>query len=240
MSQFDPSISWGEFSSKESRKATLILLSTPVILTTFRYYGTKAFYLTHLAPAFSLFGNDELTSALYTFSSSLVLLGFLPALMIKIVFHEPLSLYGVRVGDWRFGLKAFFILVPVMMALTFPSSRMGSFRVEYPLYKGAGASPSNFMFYSLVYLAYYLGWEFFFRAYMQFGLRNRLGDWNAILIQTLASCLFHIGKPDAEIFSSILGGIVWGIIVLRTRSLLAAFLLHWFLGISLDTFIIYL
>jgi membrane protease YdiL (CAAX protease family) len=239
LSQFNPS-SLGGFPCRESRKATLILLSTPVILTTFRYYGTKTFYLVHLAPAFSLFGNDELTSALYTFSSSLILLGLFPALMIRFVFHEPLSLYGVRLGDWRLGLKAFLILAPAMMALTFPSSRMESFTAEYPLYKGAGASPSNFMFYSLVYLAHYLGWEFFFRGYMQFGLRNGLGDWNAILIQTLASCLVHIGKPDAEIYSSILGGIVWGMIVLRTRSLLPALLLHWLLGISLDAFIIYL
>ena len=196
--------------------------------------------MNYLASAFSLFGNGELTLVLYTFSSSLILLGLLPALMIKFVFHEPLSLYGVRLGNWQWGLKAFFILAPVMMALTFPSSRMGSFTAEYPLYKGAGASPSNFMLYSLLYVAYYLGWEFFFRGYMQFGLGEKLGDWNAILVQTLASCLLHIGKPDAEIYSSILGGVVWGMIVFRTQSLLPALLLHWLLGICLDAFIIYL
>jgi membrane protease YdiL (CAAX protease family) len=194
----------------------------------------------HLASLFSLSGNEALTSALYTFSSSLILLGLSPALMIRFVFHEPLSLYGVRLGDWRFGSKVLLILAPVMMALTFPSSRMESFTAEYPLYKGAGVSPSHFMFYSLLYLTYYLGWEFFFRGYMQFGLGKRLGDWNAILVQTLASCLLHIGKPDAEIYSSILGGIVWGMIVFRTQSLLPALLLHWLLGISLDGFIIYL
>jgi membrane protease YdiL (CAAX protease family) len=75
---------------------------------------------------------------------------------------------------------------------------------------------------------------------MQFGLRTRLGDWNAILVQTLVSCLLHIGKPSAEIYSSILGGIVWGTIVFRTRSLLPALLLHWLLGVCLDAFIIYL
>ena len=194
----------------------------------------------NLASGVALFGNVELTSALYTFSSSLVLLGLLPALMIKFLFREPLSLYGVRLGNWQWGLKAFFILAPVMMTLTFPFSRRGSFIAEYPLYKGVGASPSHFMLYSFVYGVYYLGWEFFFRGYMQFGLGKSLGDWNAILVQTLASCLLHIGKPDAEIYSSILGGIVWGIIVLRTQSLLPALLLHWLLGTCLDAFIIYL
>jgi len=225
--------------SKENRKPTIILLSAPVILTTFRYYGTKDFYLNHLAPVFSLLGNRELASALYTFSSSLILLGLLPALAVKFIFHESLSHYGFRMGDWKFGAKAFLILGPVMMALTYPSSRMESFVAEYPLYKGAGVSPPIFIVYSLLYLVYYLGWEFFFRGYMQFGLKGRLGDANAILVQTLASCLLHIGKPDAEIYSSILGGIVWGMVVFRAGSLLPALLLHWLLGISLDAFIIY-
>jgi membrane protease YdiL (CAAX protease family) len=240
LNRFNSSISLGRLFEGESRKATIILLSAPVILTTFRYYGTEEFYLYHLASGFRVFGNEELASALYTFSSSLILLGLLPALVIKFVFREPLSHYGVRLGDWRWGLKAFLILAPVMIALTFPSSRMGSFRVEYPFYKGAGGSPSHFVFYSLLYGAYYVGWEFFFRGYMQFGLGKRLGDWNAILVQTLASCLVHICKPDAEIYSSILGGIVWGMVVFRTRSLLPALMLHWLLGISLDVFIIYL
>lgn len=196
--------------------------------------------MNHLVSAFLLCGNKDLTSALYTFSSSLILLGLLPAFIIKFVFHEPLSNYGVRLGNWQWGLKAFFLLTPVMMAVTLPSSRLESFIAEYPLYKGAGASPFNFIAYSLLYLTYYLGWEFFFRGYMQFGLETRLGEGNAILIQTLASCLLHIGKPDAEIYSSILGGIVWGVVVFRTRSLLPALLLHWLLGICLDAFILYL
>jgi membrane protease YdiL (CAAX protease family) len=196
--------------------------------------------MNYLASVFSLFGDKELMSALYTFSISLILLGLLPALVTKFVFHEPLSLYGVRLGDWQLGLKVFLILAPVMMALTFAPSRMESFVAEYPLYKGAGASPFHFMSYSLLYLTYYLGWEFFFRGYMQFGLRTRLGEWNAILIQTLASCLLHIGKPSPEIYSSILGGIIWGMIVFRTRSLLPALMLHWTLGVCLDAFILYL
>jgi len=240
LNQFNSSISLGGLFGRENRKAAIILLSTPFILTTFRYYGTKDFYINHLASAFSLYGNKELTSALYTFSSSLILLGLLPALMIKSIFHEPLPNYGVRLGDWQWSFKALLILAPVMMALTLPSSRMESFTAEYPLYKGAGASPFNFVAYSLFYLTYYLGWEFFFRGYMQFGLAARLGDGNAILVQTLASCLLHIGKPDAEIYSSILGGIVWGIVVFRTRSLLPALLLHWPLGICLDASILYL
>jgi len=98
LNQFNSSIPFGGLFGKENRKAAIILLSASVILTTFKYYGTKDFYMNYLASVFSLFGNKELTSALYIFFSSLILLGLLPAMMVKFVFHEPLSLYGVRLG----------------------------------------------------------------------------------------------------------------------------------------------
>ena len=226
--------------SGENKKSTIILLSAPIILTTFKYFGMKHFYLNHLALTFDILGNIELTSALYTFLGSFLLLGWIPAVIIKFVFHEPLSVYGVQLGDLRFGMKSFLLLAPVMIALAYLSSRMEPFLMEYPLYKGAGSSLLTFSVYALSYLVFYLGWEFFFRGYMQFGLREKLGDWNAILIQTLASCLSHIGKPEGEIFFSIIGGIVWGIVAFRTRSLLFVLLLHWLLGVSLDVSIIYL
>ena len=73
---------------------------------------------------------------------------------------------------------------------------------------------------------------------MQFGLRDRLGDWNAILVQTLASSLLHVGKPFGETVGAVLGGLVWGVVAFRSRSLLVPLLTHWLLGLSLDLFIV--
>ncbi len=87
MNRFKSVISFKGFFSGENKKSTLILLSAPVILTTFKYFGTKNFYLNHLAQIFPLYADRELTSALYTFLASLVLLGGIPALIIKFVFH---------------------------------------------------------------------------------------------------------------------------------------------------------
>ena len=36
------------FFSRENKKSTVILLSAPIILTTFQYFGMKHFYLNHL------------------------------------------------------------------------------------------------------------------------------------------------------------------------------------------------
>jgi membrane protease YdiL (CAAX protease family) len=210
-----------------------------VILTTFNYFGTKNFYVNHLTKTIILFADRELTCALYTFFVSLVLLGGIPALIIKFVFHEPLSTYGVQLGDLRFGVKSFLLLAPVAIAFTYPSSKMEAFLLEYPIYKGASSALWMFALYSLSYLVFYLGWEFFFRGYMQFGLERIFGAWNAIFIQTLASCLLHIGKPLGEIYGSILAGIIWGVIAWRAHSLLFVILLHWLMGVSLDVFISY-
>jgi membrane protease YdiL (CAAX protease family) len=239
MNRFKSVISFKGSFNGENKKSTLILLSTPVILTTFKYFGTKNFYLNHLAQTFVLYGDRELTSALYTFLASLILLGGIPALIIKFVFHEPLSIYGAQIGDLRFGVKSFLFLAPVMIALSYLSSPIEPFRLEYPLYKGASSSPWIFSAYAFSTLIFYLGWEFFFRGYMQFGLQKTFGGWNAILVQTLASCLLHIGKPVAEIYGSILGGIVWGIMAGHGNSLLFVILLHWLLGVTLDMFISY-
>jgi len=240
VNRFESTIRFSNLFIGESRKPTFILLSAPLLLITYKYFGSHDSPLTHLALRYMTFDHAQITPPLYSFLASFLLLGLVPSLMVKWAFREPLFKYGVRLGDIRFGSKAFLILAPVIMALAYSSSRIDSFIAEYPLYKGVKGSLWIFIPYAFSYALYYLGYEFFFRGYMQFGLRDRLGDWNAILIQTLASSLLHIGKPAWEIYGSIVAGIIWGLIVFRTQSLLFVVLLHWLLGISLDVFITYL
>jgi len=236
MNRFDTSLSMKGLFSGENKKTTLILLIAPILIIVWKYYGTKAFYMAHLT-AWGVMNNPDWTGATYSFLTGLFLFGLIPILIIKLVFHEPLSLYGVQFGDWKFGWLAVAVMAPIMIALTFPSAKDPQFLAEYPLFKGAGASGAIFTGHAFLYLTYYLGYEMLMRGFIQFGLRAQLGDWNAILVQTVISSLFHIGKPDGEIFSSILGGLIWGIVVFRSRSLLYVLVVHWLLGVSLDFFI---
>jgi len=237
MNRFKNSLSLKGLFSGENKKPTLILLLAPILVTTWKYYGTKAFYLSHLNSFFVFMNSSDWTGAVYSFFSGIVLFGILPLLIIKFVFGEKFSSYGLQVGDWKFGLLAVVVMAPVMIGLTYPSAKDPQFLAEYPLFKGAGVSAGAFLQYAFLYLTYYLGYEIFMRGFIQFGLREKFGDWHAILIQTAISCLFHIGKPDGEIYSSILGGLIWGIVVFRSRSLLYVLLVHWLLGVSLDYFI---
>ncbi len=238
MNRFDSSVSLSGLWSGENRKPTLILLLTPVLLTAFKYYGSKQFYLENIQ-AFLQAGNPDWAAALYVFLSSFVLFGLVPLIVIKFVFRESLGDYGIRLGDWSFGWKALLVLGVIYAISAYPSSKMPDFLAEYPVFRNAGRSGETFLLHSLSYLFFYIGWEIYFRGFMQFGLRSSLGDWNAILVQVLASCLVHIGKPAGETFSSILGGLIWGVLAFRTRSVVYGIATHWILGVALDAFIVF-
>jgi membrane protease YdiL (CAAX protease family) len=238
--RFTSSLSLGGLFSGESKKPTIILLLTPFILITWKYYGTKPFYLSNLTSTFVLFGDLQRTAELYTFLSAFVLFAVVPLLIIRVVFKERLSTYGLQIGDWRFGLKAFLVLAPVFALASYFSRNDPEFVAEYPLFKGAGASPAAFLSHAVSYLLFYIGWETYFRGFLQFGLRQTLGDWQSILVQTALSCIIHIGKPAGEVYSSVIGALLWGIIAFRAQSILFIILLHWLLGVVLDYSICYL
>lgn len=220
------------------RRTTIVLLSATLLGIAFRYFGGKAFYFAHVAPSFVLGGNRELTAGLFHFGSAFVLFGLVPALIVTLVFREPLADWGVQAGDLSWGWKAFALLAPVMVGLSLYASRDPEFLAEYPLNRAAAGGPIAFAIHAVAYLAFYVGWEFGFRGFVQFGLRERLGDWNAILVQTLATSLLHVGKPLGETLGAVLGGLVWGVVAFRSRSLLVPLLTHWLLGLSLDLFIV--
>jgi membrane protease YdiL (CAAX protease family) len=237
MNRFDSSLSLRGFFSGENRKPTLILLWAPVALTIWRYYLAGGLFRGHPAwPAGLLLRSAE-ASELASYLSSFALLGLVSLAFVGLVFREPLSSYGLALGDWRFGLKALAVMAPVMVVLSALASRSPAFLAQYPISRAVCASVPAFLVHAAAYLAYYVGFEIFFRGFIQFGLRERLGDWYAILVQTALSCLVHIGKPSGEIFGASVGGLAFGIVAFRSRSLLYVVVAHWVLGVALDLFI---
>ncbi len=216
------------------RKPTVILLSSTVLMITWWYFGSPRFYLDHFAAAGA---EPSAAPAIYTFVSCFLLLGVVPALIVKLVFREPLAQYGVQWGDRVRTPRSLLILGPLFILGGYVSSGIPAVAAYYPIDPTACDSPGAFAAHASWYLLFYLAWEFHFRGYLQFGLRDSLGAANAVLIQVMASSLLHLGKPDAETFSAIVGGIFWGWIAYRTRSLLSVVGQHYLLGISLDFFL---
>ncbi len=208
-------------------KPTVILLTAPLLLATWRYFCYQDRW------------DDPATGAVCSFLGCFVLMGLVPALIVKLVFRERLADYGVGLGIPGRTLRTFAFWGPVFVLAGYFASQDPAVLQQYPINPDAGGSPTAFGLHALTYLLYYLGWEFYFRGFMQFGLRETMGDANALLVQVLVSCLLHIGKPTGEIYGAILGGILWGMLAFRTRSLLSGTAQHLLLGLSLDWFICY-
>ena len=235
---FERSLDLRQLLVPKYRKPTVVVLVATFVSVTWKYYGSATFYLETLSPWVSFGGDEQLNAALYVFFSAFILLGLIPLLVIRLVFREPLSAYGLQWGDARFGVKAIAVIAPVMILLGYVSASRPDFLAQYPVNPAAGRSAADFLQHALFYLFFYLGWEFCFRGFVQFGLRDSLGDWNAILVQTALSCVLHIGKPAGEIYGAIFGALLWGVLAFRSRSLMSPVLTHWLLGLSLDFFIV--
>ena len=218
---------------RELVKTSTILIYCSIILTVFVYYGSAEFYQRIFT------GGDELKSQYYYFLSSFVWLGIVPLLIWKLGFGSSLREMGLSFGNTKQTLVFSAIGLPVIIIMAYFTAQNPAFRAEYPLFRGLLDNHHLGLGYWLMYALYYIGWEFFFRGFMLFGLKNKFGETSSILIQTIPSCLVHIGKPDAEIFSSIFAGIIFGYVALRCRSLWPVFIWHLALGVVLDIFIVF-
>lgn len=213
-----------------------ILLSAPILLTLYRYHGFNGadfFFNSSDLP------EDQLKT-LYQFSFFFLISFIVPALYVVFFMRKSLINFGLGLGNIKKGLLILLVIPVLVIPLIYISSKMPEIRTEYPLAKSLLSDQSNLLIYQLAYIfLYYIGWEFFFRGFILFGLKDRFGPMNAILIQTISSCLVHIDKPEGEIVGSIIIGIVFGIIALRTRSIWYVFLIHAAIGVFLDLFIIF-
>jgi len=219
-------------------KTKILLLSVPVILLVYIYHGMdEAFarYFSHLSNLYYF----DIYRYVYQFLATLVLFFIFPLIIIKSVFKEKLKNYGLSWGDKRYGLRFIIITIPLIITpIIILGSRMPQVRAEYPLSKLVQDNASVFLLYEFSYvLLYYVGWEFFFRGYMLFGLREKFGDTYAILLQVIPSALMHFNKPESEFLGSIILGIVLGYLALRTRSILYPLIIHSCIGVFTDLFI---
>jgi len=168
--------------------------------------------LAHLAGRQEAWQDPTAAAAAYSFLAALFLLGVVPAVLVKLVFRERLVDYGVGLGDRVRTLRSFLLLRPAHGCRRLAGLAKPRHGRRIPDQQKRRQRAGAFASHALVYAALYLGWEFYFRGFMQFGLRESLGDANALLVQVACSVLVHIGKPATEVYAAIGGGILWGIL----------------------------
>lgn len=141
--------------------------------------------------------------------------------------------YGISIGKpkkWLVDVLVFYLIFLVILFIAFKFTNLSN---VYPLYRKARHSYSFFFYLQLAQLWYMLGWEFFFRGFMLFGLEKSFGRLT-VMVQALAFALAHFKKPQIEAYGAILAGIFLGLLALRSRSFLPCVVLHYAIVLTAD------
>jgi len=218
----------------------LTLLSAPVLLTVYRYF-TEAHNFIVYFPSQLTGGPGEVYAYILEYAAFFILVLIIPFLIMRAYGKDKIvtSLFAFK-NFRRHILATTLTVVFLVIPSAYNSSFMPDVLAEYPLPRFLLQDQQLLPVYMLaLFLLYYVAWEFFFRGFLLFGLRDKYGAFPAVLIQTISSCLVHIDKPTAEIIGSIPFGILFGIIALRTRSIWVVIVIHAALGIFNDLFIIF-
>jgi uncharacterized protein len=164
--------------------------------------------------------NDFLSSE----PGSVLLQLVIPLLIITAVWREDPRRYFLRIGDAKIGLLVAGGAIAGMAVVIWFSGHQPDFRAYYSGLVGGRSTLRIIVDTGIAMFA----WEFFYRGFLLEGFGRKYGS-DAIWLQMIPFALLHIGKPEIELLSTVLGGAFFGILAWRTRSFLYGWLLHWFM-----------
>jgi membrane protease YdiL (CAAX protease family) len=157
----------------------------------------------------------------------------LPVLSIVVVLRRNPLDFGLRFGNFR--SWGWYVLVTLIIAvpLLFAVSKLA------PLEEYYTKPQLDLLTYTGSTLLYLFAWEFIFRGFLLFGLKDRLGALS-IVIQMVPFVILHFGKPEIEVYSTIFTGLWFGYICYRGNSFWPAFIIHVAINISFIVFVNFL
>jgi membrane protease YdiL (CAAX protease family) len=161
--------------------------------------------------------------------SSLIYFAVLPILTIIILRRNPLD-FGLRLGNFK--VWSFYVIASLIVALPilYIASRSSLLTEYYTIRQ------FDVVKYCLETTVFLFSWEFLFRGFLLFGLKEKLKE-SSILVQMIPFVLLHFGKPEIETISTILTGIYFGYVAYRGNSYWPAFIIHLFINISFIIFV---
>lgn len=215
------------------KKAVTIFLLVGILQTISWYFSSRKFFRATFFDDLQFHPHVYLIEYFYWFIGDFVVFFLIPVLFIKFWFKEKISGYGLKAGDYRAGFKIVILFLAVMLPLVWVFSAQQNFSDTYPHLNAARSSWNIFFLYETGMFIYMISWEFIWRGFMLFGLKEKFGNY-AVLIQMLPFLVLHNGKPFAETFGSIFAGIALGILALRTGSIFYCIITHSIVMLSID------
>jgi hypothetical protein len=149
----------------------------------------------------------------------------LPAISIALVLKKNPLDFGLKFGNvklWRWHVA---IACGVTLILVYTGSKISVVNDYY------SPSKTGFLSYAARWALILFSLEFFYRGFLVFGLREKLGE-GAIFVQMVPFTLLHIGKPEVETVGCIVTGIYFGYLAYRSNSCWPVFLIHLFANLT--------
>lgn len=233
--------------SKPDYRVMLICVIVAFSLTMIKYIGDVRFTLELLhgtgsvsfTNAFedlmTINKNAQLYRLLYWVSVIIVFYFVFPVIIIKLVFRQKLSDYGLRIKGAFKDYKVYVLMLCFMIPLVVFFSQTESFQQRYPFYdvqKGESLYP-NFIIWEIFYFLQFFALEFFFRGFMLHGTKQRFGFYS-VFVMTIPYCMIHFGKPLPETIAAIIAGIVLGALSLKSKSIWMGVAIHYSVAITMD------
>jgi len=142
-----------------------------------------------------------------------VLFGLLPLAVVVLAFRDRPSHYGLAIGDWRAGMSLMLIGCAVMTPIVLWFATLPDVHAYY----ASSAEPlPGLLLTNAIDLS---AGEFLFRGFLTFTLLRTIGP-AGVLVATMPFVYSHLGKPELELYSTLAGGLVYGWLAWRTRSIL--------------------
>ncbi|MCL5029303.1 MAG: CPBP family intramembrane metalloprotease [Bacteroidetes bacterium] len=215
------------------RKVVAVLLSVAVIQTVSWYYTSRLFFHLNFYEALSSNPNVYIYEFAYWYVGDFITLFVIPFLIIKFYLKEKMTDYGIKLGDVSAGLKLTFLSLLIMIPAIWFITAQPAFALTYPLLAQARDSWKIFFLYEFGLIFYLFAWEFIWRGYMLFGLKEKFGYYT-VIFQMIPFLILHDGKPPIETFGAIIGGLALGILAYRTRSIYYCVITHAGIMFSID------
>ncbi len=228
-------------------KVMAILVTVALCLSLIKYFGDFRFLLDiFLQLGFNTFAlrfenymtidpDAQLHRLIYWASNVIIFYCIPPFILIKWVFREKLSAYGLSLSTALKDYKVYLLMLCIMIPLVLFFSGTESFQSRYPFYEVRPGQPfyPNLFLWELVYFIQFFALEFFFRGFMVHGTKQRFGFYS-VFVMTIPYCMIHFGKPFPETIAAIIAGIVLGTLSLKSRSIWLGVGIHYSVAITMD------
>jgi hypothetical protein len=150
------------------------------------------------------------------------------------MFYAKESFFGFTVKNFKW--KPYLVMLLIMVPLIAAASTQPDFLAMYPKLNDVNSVLENVnnrwlyrLLHELSYGSDFISVELFFRGFLILAFIKIAGK-DAILPMACFYCTIHFGKPLGECISSYFGGIILGVVVYHTRSIIGGLMVH--LGIA--------